>query len=172
MLLGHSTERIVQFGHDQLPVFGIGAELNETQWRKVMRQLVALGHLQPNSEDFGALKLTASARDVLKGERNIMLREETNAGSGRTRSVKAKIARRGAAFSSASRGSAPDSKSYGGVEKESLLGALRAWRSSVALKRGVPAYVVLHDATLEGIASSRPKLPTNSARLPASATGN
>jgi ATP-dependent DNA helicase RecQ len=37
-----------------------------------------------------------------------------------------------------------------------LLGVLRAWRSEIARKRGVPAYVVLHDATIEGIAATRP----------------
>jgi ATP-dependent DNA helicase RecQ len=34
--------------------------------------------------------------------------------------------------------------------------ALRAWRSDVARRRGVPAYVVLHDVTIDGIATSRP----------------
>ena len=38
-----------------------------------------------------------------------------------------------------------------------LVSILRNWRSGMARKQGVPAYVVLHDATLEGIASSRPK---------------
>jgi ATP-dependent DNA helicase RecQ len=33
---------------------------------------------------------------------------------------------------------------------------LRAWRSEVARKRGVPAYVVLHDSTIDGIAAARP----------------
>jgi ATP-dependent DNA helicase RecQ len=33
---------------------------------------------------------------------------------------------------------------------------LRAWRSQIARKRGVPAYVVLHDSTIDGIATSRP----------------
>jgi len=40
-----------------------------------------------------------------------------------------------------------------------LLGALRAWRSQIARKRGVPAYVVLHDSTIDGIAASRPTTP-------------
>jgi ATP-dependent DNA helicase RecQ len=157
VLIGRSTERVVQFGHDQLPVFGVGAELNETQWRTVVRQLVALGHLQPDSEAFGALKLTASARGVLKGESEVMLREETAAGSARKRGIKAKTARRGAASSSASPGSSFVSNSYGKTGNSNLLGVLRAWRSGMARKRGVPAYVVLHDSTLEGIASSRPK---------------
>ena len=49
-----------------MSVFGIGAELNEKQWRAVVRQLVAMGHLAADSEAFGALKLTESARGVLK----------------------------------------------------------------------------------------------------------
>jgi len=68
VLVGRLTERVKQFGHDRISVFGIGAELNEKQWRAALRQLVALGHLQPDSEAFGALKLTESARGVLKGE--------------------------------------------------------------------------------------------------------
>src|ERR1700681_3171850 len=77
VLVGRATERVKQFGHDRLSVFGIGRELNEKQWRGAMRQLVARSHLQPDSEAFGALKLTESARGVLKGETEVMLREET-----------------------------------------------------------------------------------------------
>ena len=75
VLIGRMTERVKQFGHDKFSVFGIGAELNEKQWRAALRQLVALGHLQPDSEAFGALKLTEIARGVLKGETEVMLRE-------------------------------------------------------------------------------------------------
>src|SRR3984885_11139899 len=76
VLVGRLTERVQQFGHDTLSVFAIGAELNEKQWRSVVRQLVAMGHLQTDSEAFGALKLTESARGVLKGETGVMLREQ------------------------------------------------------------------------------------------------
>ena len=76
VLIGRLTERVTQFGHDKLSVFGIGRELNEKQWRAVIRQLVAMGHLRADSEAFGALKLTESARGVLKGETEVMLREE------------------------------------------------------------------------------------------------
>ena len=76
ILVGRLTERVTQFGHDRLSVFGIGADLNEKQWRGVIRQLVAMGHLAPDSEAFGALKLTETARGVLKGETEVMLREQ------------------------------------------------------------------------------------------------
>lgn len=68
VLLGRLTDRVTQFGHDKLSVFGIGGEFGEKQWRAVIRQLVSLGHLAPDSEAFGALKLTETSRAVLKGK--------------------------------------------------------------------------------------------------------
>jgi len=126
-------------------VFGIGRELNEKQWRAVLRQLVAMGHLRADSEAFGALKLTDSARGVLKGETEVMLREAP-AGS-RNRAARDKSRRGDLAPAGASASSAAD---------PALHAALRAWRSEVARTRGVPAYVVLHDSTSDGIAAMRP----------------
>jgi ATP-dependent DNA helicase RecQ len=144
ILTGRATERVKQFGHDRLSVFGIGRELNEKQWRAALRQLVAMGHLAPDMDAFGALKLTESARGVLKGETAVLLREQA-ASAGKAR------ARRGDAVASGARA---------GPGHPGLLAALRAWRSDIARKRGVPAYVVLHDATIEGIAASRPSTLT------------
>jgi len=148
VLIGRATERVKQFGHDKLSVFGVGAELNEKQWRAAMRQVVALGHLQPDSKAFGALKLTESARGVLKGETEVMLREET-ARSSSSRAVRTG-SKRGTDVSSFR------SSGNGDAGLSHLLDVLRAWRSETARKRGVPAYVVLHDTTLESIATSRP----------------
>src|SRR4030081_2808976 len=91
VLVGRLTDRVKQFGHDRLSVFGIGRELNEKQWRAALRQLVAMGHLRSDSEAFGALKLTESARGVLKGETEVFLREQT-AGS-RNRAIRDKSRR-------------------------------------------------------------------------------
>jgi ATP-dependent DNA helicase RecQ len=139
VLGGRATDKVSQFGHDKLSVFGIGTELNDKQWRSVARQLVALGHLQADSEAFGALKLTESARGVLKGESQVMLREESATRVGRTRTRRSDTPRPAVAA--------------GDVD---LVTVLRGWRSEVAKTRGVPAYVVLHDATLDGIAAARP----------------
>src|SRR6202795_2411483 len=128
VLIGRLTERVTQFGHDRLSVFGIGRELNEKQWRAALRQLVALGHLRPDNEAFGALKLTESARGVLKGETEVMLREALP--GARIRTTRAKSRRGDIASPSAEAGKAGD---------PTLLGALRAWRSQTARSRGVPA---------------------------------
>ena len=153
VLIGRLTDRVKQFGHDKISVFGIGPELNEKQWRAAMRQLVAMGHLRPDSEAFGALKLTDSARGVLKGETEVMLREEAPGSRHRASRTKS---RRGDIAARAS----------GGAGNPGLLGVLRAWRSEVARKRGVPAYVVLHDSTIDGIATSRPTTLTQLRGIP------
>jgi ATP-dependent DNA helicase RecQ len=140
VLIGRDTDKVKQFGHDRLSVFGVGADLSDKQWRAAIRQLVALGHLRPDSEAYNALTLTDSARGVLKGETQVMLREEA-AGPLGTRS-------------GARRRGAPTARS--GNANPDLLDILRAWRSELAKKTSVPAYVILHDATLDGIATARP----------------
>jgi ATP-dependent DNA helicase RecQ len=144
VLIGRMTEKVTQFGHDKLSVFGIGRELNEKQWRAALRQLVAMGHLRADGEAFGALKLTESSRGVLKGEAEIWLREA--AASSRNRAIRSK-SRRGDLAAAPANGAAGD---------PALHAALKAWRSEIARKRGVPAYVVLHDSTIDGIAAARP----------------
>ncbi|WP_420239468.1 RecQ family ATP-dependent DNA helicase [Telmatobacter bradus] len=42
---------------------------------------------------------------------------------------------------------------------ETLASKLREWRSAEAKKLGIPAFMVLHDRTLNGIAAMRPKTP-------------
>jgi len=145
VLVGRLTERVTQFGHDRLSVFGIGRELSEKQWRAVIRQLIAVGHLRSDSEAFGALKLTETARGVLKGETEVWLREEDPAK--RIRAVRNKSRRGDLAPAPALQ--------VGDVDPE-LRARLRSWRSEVAREGGVPAYVVLHDSTIDGIVRAWP----------------
>ncbi len=155
VLVGRETERVKQFGHDKLSVFGVGRELNEKQWRAALRQLVAMGHVRPDSEAFGALKLTETARGVLKGETEVWLREQipgTRIRASRTKSRRGDLA--------------PPPAAEGKTGDPALVAALRAWRSEVARKRGVPAYVVLHDSTIDGIAAARPTTPEQLRGIP------
>ena len=157
VLVGRMTEKVTQFGHDKLTVFGIGNDLNEKQWRAVIRQLVAMGHLRADSEAFGALKLTESARGVLKGETEVMLREAAPA---RAFAPAATKSRRGDLAPRAETKPA-DAAPAGGASGLAL---------RIARQRSVPAYVVLHDFTIDGIAAARPRHSTSSATFPASAT--
>jgi ATP-dependent DNA helicase RecQ len=144
VLRGKHTDKTAQHGHDALSTFGVGASLSEAQWRGVLRQLLALGHVRAEG-DFNTLELTASARAVLKGDLAIVLREPREAPPRRKRA-----AGRGAAAGAAV---AADVLSEAG---EARLAALRQWRSAVAREHNLPAYVVFHDATLLQMAQRAP----------------
>ena len=73
--------------HDELSVFGIGADLSESAWRGVLRHLIALGMLEVDHDAFGTLALTDASRAVLKGERQVLLRRQTLLGGSRTARV-------------------------------------------------------------------------------------
>ncbi|MDP2029641.1 MAG: DNA helicase RecQ [Thiobacillus sp.] len=139
VLLGKTTEKIDRFGHSQLSVFGIGASQTDKVWRAVLRQLVVRGLLEVDHTAYGALKLTQAAKPVLKGEETVMLR-----------AIEVRPAR-----SKKSR-FAPSSGAGVHDDEDPLFLALRAWRRETANEKGVPAYVILHDATLREIAARRP----------------
>ncbi len=143
ILRGKSTDKVRQFGHDRLPTFAVGAEMDDMGWRSVFRQLLAAGVLEADASAYGALKLTDSARPILKGEISLKLRRRVERPKGRE-------ARSRVASGSASSAPANDSP---------LFARLRSWRSEKAREQGVPAYVILHDRALHEIASLLPDSP-------------
>jgi len=140
LLRGKATERMQQLGHDALPTFGVGADLDEADWRGVFRQLLAAGLLHADAQAYGALKLTDAARPVLKGETTLQLRRH--------------MPRKSAP---AGRRKAPATPPASG--DPALFEALRAWRAEQAKAQGVPAYVILHDKTLHELAARQPATP-------------
>ena len=138
VLRGHATDRVNQLRHGLLSTFGVGAELSEQEWRGVARQLVASGLLAVDHGAWGALKLTEASRAVLKGDQTVSLRKQFP-------KVRAAKKKRVAAFDGLS------------AAEATLYERLRAWRAEAARERGVPTYVILHDATLRDIAHLRPK---------------
>ena len=140
VLRGAQTERITQWHHDKLTVYGVGADRSEQEWRAIARQAIALGLLTVDHDAFSSLKLTDAARPVLKGEQKIQLRQYQ-------KPVKPK--RQSTARSS-----------YEETElshpEQAIFDRLRAWRMGTAREHGVPAYVVFQDATLREIAKVKP----------------
>jgi ATP-dependent DNA helicase RecQ len=143
VLRGKPTEKVQQYRHQELSTFGIGADVSEAQWRAVLRQLIALGHLRTEGE-YNTLELTPSARAVLRGEVTLLLRQPSEAPK------RGKTAR-------ATRGGKekppPVPLDAQGTER---FAALKAWRAEVAKEHGLPAYVIFHDATLAEMARSQP----------------
>ncbi|KGF80985.1 ATP-dependent DNA helicase RecQ [Massilia sp. JS1662] len=140
VLRGVSSERINQWHHDKLTVFGVGAERSEQEWRAIVRQTIALGLVTVDHDAFSSLKLTEAARPVLKGEQKVQLRQYQKPAKPKRTSTP--------------RGS------YEEVElsksEQAIFDKLRWWRVETARAHGVPAYVVFQDATLREIAKVKP----------------
>ena len=145
VLRGKVTDKVRQYGHEGLSTWGIGAEVSEAQWRLVLRQMVALGHVQAEGE-YGTLSLTDSARAVLKGEVPVLLRVPTET---RPRGKAPRVRAAGAGASK------PPPLPLDEAATERFL-ALKAWRAEVAKSHNLPAYVVFHDATLAEMARAQP----------------
>ncbi|MFF0543171.1 DNA helicase RecQ [Nocardia thailandica] len=138
ILLGKQNPKIAQHRHDELTVFGIGTDLRDTEWRGVIRQLLAGGMLAVQGE-YGVLGLTDAGNEVLFEGRTVALRREPERAARPARS--ARSAKPAADLPAAD---------------QPLFERLRAWRAATAKEQGVPAYVVFHDATLREIAARKP----------------
>ena len=145
VLRGKQTDKVAQHGHDQLSTFGIGADLSEARWRSVLRQLIALGHLRTEGE-YNTFEMTSTARDVLRGEVQLLLRVPVDA-------PKKSKATRGPRPARADKQPALQLDDSG-LER---FAALKAWRGEVAREHNLPAYVVFHDATLAEMARAQPE---------------
>ncbi|WP_153117263.1 DNA helicase RecQ [Rhodocyclus tenuis] len=139
LLRGKKTEKMTQYGHDALPTFGVGADIDESGWRSIFRQLLAAGLLEADASAYGALVLSENARPILRGEAELRLR--------RPRPRK----KAGGSKERRSSGSAA-----GFDSDDPLIQVLRVWRAEKAKEQGVPAYVILHDRSLRELALLRP----------------
>jgi ATP-dependent DNA helicase RecQ len=137
VLVGNDTEKVARHRHEALSVFGIGADLQPSGWRSLIRQLVVRGRLRVDHERFGALALTDASRALLRGEETLRVREDP-------------------------KDVAPRRKSRTAVSSEvadadrDLWEALRECRRKLASERNLPPYVIFHDATLKQMLAERP----------------
>jgi ATP-dependent DNA helicase RecQ len=141
VLRGQSTETITARGHDALSTFGLLSGASVPEVRGYIDQLVGLGLLQQTDDAYPVLMLTGKGMALLRDERSCpdlaLARQrppERNAAHRRSRA---------------------EAESWEGVDRE-LFERLRAVRLQVARERGVPPYVVFHDATLREMARLRP----------------
>lgn len=144
VLHGKETDRVFQFDHHYLSVFGIGKDLSYDEWRGVLRQLVVRGLVVVDVQGYGGLKLHESCRGILKGEEEIFLQKTL--GTTKSAGTKKPVARDKARIDA-------DTLDY----DELLFEKLREWRSATAQAASLPPYTVLHDSSLKEIAAFKPK---------------
>jgi ATP-dependent DNA helicase RecQ len=141
VLRGSAAERLIGNGHDQLSVYGIGAERSKDEWAAIFRQLVHRGYLRIDVAEYSTLKLTPSARAVLTGAETVVLARPP---APRPKAEKAPKLSRAAATALES------------DEQVELFERLRELRRRIAADQSVPAYVVFADAALADMARKAP----------------
>jgi ATP-dependent DNA helicase RecQ len=141
VLRGSNNQRIREYGHDKLTVYGIGKEQSNEHWTSVVRQLIHLGMIMQNIAMHSALQLTEAARPVLRGEIPLQLAVP------RIQTLKIKTS--------------SSQKTYGGNYDRKLFAKLRKLRKTLADENNVPPYVVFNDTTLLEMAEQLPVSPSD-----------
>ncbi|MEM6506382.1 MAG: DNA helicase RecQ [Planctomycetota bacterium] len=137
VLRGSKEQRIIDYGHDQLSVYGIGADQSEGHWRQLAEHLIHDGTLATSPDQFRTLQLTTESKEVLRGEREITMPVSRVAAQGPTKRLQA------------------DDASIGPIDK-ALFEKLRTLRKELADGQGVPPYVVFGDKSLRQMAAVLP----------------
>jgi len=137
ILLGKSSDRVIQLNHHQLGVFGLGTELDANQWRSVFRQLVARGYMQVDAQGYGSLQLTEKCRPLLRGEQSLQLRRDT--------------------LSRPERKPRQQANTRLSADDQRLWNSLRSLRKQLAEAQGIPPYMIFHDSTLMELVTYQPQ---------------
>lgn len=140
VLRGAADQRVKQYGHDRLSVYGIGADQSVGHWKQLAEHLVHEGAIGSTNDQYPTLHLTPQSKAVLRGEREVTM----------------PISR--IASTSTSKASTADDASLGPID-ETLFEKLRSLRKSLAEAQNVPPYVVFGDKALRQMCQT---LPTSS----------
>ncbi|MEM1077971.1 MAG: DNA helicase RecQ [Pseudomonadota bacterium] len=143
ILIGNATDKVRQRGHEDLPTFGVGRDLDKRTWQGVFRQMMGHDLVRPYVERHGALVMTQAARPILRGEARIELRHDTLRKAAQRPAVRALVS----------------------DEDAPMLSALKAKRRALAEAAGVPAYVIFNDRSLIEMAELRPSSLDTFARI-------
>ena len=138
LVRGSETAKIKEKGHSSLESFGKGARYSKSFFQGLIRQLISSGILRVNLERFGAVQLMQNADKIVEGREQFFARAHVERSSTKT-----------------------ISPNTGRVIEEGpqaiLFQSLKALRLEIARVKGVPAYVVFSDRTLQDMSVKIPK---------------
>ena len=133
VLRGKQLRRIIENGHQDLSVYGIGKSESDSYWHNMINQLIHQGLIRVDLTAGAALRLTEDARPVLKGD------------------VPVRLAVPRLTFKAEKK-----PKNKPAVYDKALFKRLKHLRKSLAEEHSVPPYVVFSDATLADMAARTP----------------
>ena len=138
VLRGGRGEKVRSQGHDQLSVYGIAANHPRDELRDTVEELKREGLLAASGGEYPTLSVTPRGRQFLKNRETLTLarpaqrREASDSRNGRTRGE-------------------------GGAYDAGLYNELSVLRRQIADQRGVPAFVIFSNRTLQDMARKAPR---------------
>ncbi len=155
VLRGSRARRVLEWGHHELPVYGIVRDYDRDELKEIVGLLEEEGLLQRSRDKFATISVTLAAHDFLRRRERLTLNR----------------IRRTAPDSQAGphdlRRSSDDSRSSGGTRgfNRELFERLRELRRRLAESREQPAYVIFSNRTLEEMARAMPRDHTSFAEI-------
>ena len=147
VLHGRASEAVLARRHHELSTYGLLRDCPAPEIRGYIDQLTQGGLLARGSDpSYPTLQLTAAGLAFLRGRGAIELYRQPR----QLRSARA----RGRRLPSAATADLTPAE-------RALFEALRALRLELARERGVPPYVIFHDATLQQLARQAPRTPAD-----------
>ncbi len=132
VLRGSSRQEVIAQNYHEIKTYGAGRNLPFLDWKDYITQLLNQGLLAIEYTQGSALKTTPLSMGVLTGNQKVDL-------------VKFEKSK------------ATDKKiNKGQLVRDELFEKLRQWRLTTAKARGIPAYAVFNDATLQEIVQAKP----------------
>lgn len=135
VIMGKSTGIVKSCKHDQLDVFGKGADNDEKFWQSIIRQSIVERLVEKDIENYGTLKASEKGKDFLKQPKSVKVSKDSK--SGESAGVKA----------GASKTSTTD---------KMLFVLLKDLRKEIAKKNDLPPFVIFQDPSLEDMAIQYP----------------
>ena len=132
---GRATDDIVAHKHDQLEEFGSGEDMDGKIWNPVIRQALIAGYMKKDVENYGLLKLTSAGKKFLKSPESFMIVLDNEFSDDDDEEMV---------------------EGQGGALDPTLFAMLKDLRKKVAKQKGVPAYAVFQEGSLEQMATVYP----------------
>ncbi|MEO0899647.1 MAG: DNA helicase RecQ [Bacteroidota bacterium] len=136
ILRGSNNQQIKNYDHDQLPVYGKGAELTEKEWKSIISQMIVHDYLIKDIEEYGVLKKGEHGKEYLDNPVPMELMKFQD-------------------FDQLKKNASvpvEDFKTY----DEALFDKLKKLRLKLAREKRIPPFVIFQDPSLEDMASKYP----------------
>jgi ATP-dependent DNA helicase RecQ len=145
------------------PYFGQGSKLSANQWRDIHRVALASAFVEVDFDRGQSIKLSKESLKVLKSSEKVFMRSALSKAA-KKKATKKKVARKKSSVKKRVK-RAPRVVPGLNTQEQIMFEKLRDFRQKLAKRRRIPAFKVLHDATLIDMIQNRPSSKSEFAEL-------